>query len=97
MYLGRVIGTLVAQHKVASVQGSKLLLVEPVDHKRARAGTPLVACDVAQAGPGDLVFYVTGREAALALPEPFNPADATITGIVDEIDFDGQGEQGAPS
>lgn len=88
MYLGRVIGSLVAQRKVPSVEGIKLLLVQPLDHNRRDAGKPIVACDSVQAGPGHLVFYVTGREAALALPVPFNPADATITGIVDEIDLD---------
>jgi ethanolamine utilization protein EutN len=88
MYLGRVIGSLVARAKVPPVEGVKLLVVQPLDHHGQEAGTPLVACDIAQAGPGDLIFYVTGREAALALPEPFNPADATITGIVDEIDVE---------
>jgi ethanolamine utilization protein EutN len=88
VYLGRVIGSLVAQRKVPPVEGIKLLVVQPLDHDGAQAGRPLVACDTVQAGPGQLIFYVTGREAALALPEPFNPADATITGIVDQIDAD---------
>jgi microcompartment protein CcmK/EutM len=88
MYLGRVIGTLVARSKVPPVEGIKLLWVQPLDQHCADAGKPIVACDIAQAGPGQIVFYVTGREAALALPEPFNPADATITGIVDEIDVE---------
>lgn len=88
MYLGRVIGSLVARRKVPPVEGIKLLWVQPLDHNCADTGKPVVACDIAQAGPGELIFYVTGREAALALPEPFNPADATITGIVDEIDLE---------
>jgi ethanolamine utilization protein EutN len=88
MYVGRVIGSLVAQRKVPPVEGIKLLVVQPLDHRLAEAGRPIVACDTAQAGPGQLIFYVTGREAALALPEPFNPSDATITGIIDEIDAD---------
>jgi microcompartment protein CcmK/EutM len=88
MYLGRVIGTLVARSKVSPVEGIKLLWVQPLDHHCADSGKPIVACDIAQSGPGQIVFYVTGREAALALPEPFNPADATITGIVDQIDVE---------
>jgi ethanolamine utilization protein EutN len=86
MYLGRVIGSLVARRKVPPVEGVKLLVVQPLDHNRDKAGKPIVACDAVQAGPGELIFYVTGREASLALPKPFNPSDATITGIVDEID-----------
>jgi microcompartment protein CcmK/EutM len=31
------------------------------------------------------VFYVKGREAANALPDPDNPADAAIVGIVDHV------------
>jgi len=88
MYLGRVIGRLVARAKVPPLEGIKLLVVQPLDHHQKEVGRPLVACDAVQAGPGELVFYETGREAALALPEPFNPADATITGIVDQIDVE---------
>jgi ethanolamine utilization protein EutN len=88
MYLGRVIGRLVARAKVPPVEGIKLLVVQPLDHHKKEVGRPIIACDIVRAGPGDLVFYETGREAALALPEPFNPADATITGIVDQIDVD---------
>lgn len=44
-----------------------------------------MACDTVQAGEGDLVIYEGGREAALALKDWFNPADAAVIGIVDEI------------
>jgi ethanolamine utilization protein EutN len=37
------------------------------------------------AGPGELVYYEGGREAALALRETFVPVDHTIIGIVDEV------------
>jgi ethanolamine utilization protein EutN len=85
MKLGKVIGTVVASNKVASLQGVKLLLVQPLDEKMQAVGEPVVACDTQQAGPGETVFYIGGREASLPLPDPFNPSDATITGIVDEI------------
>ena len=41
--------------------------------------------DTVSAAPGQLVFYVRGREAAVALANPENPADAAITGIVDDV------------
>jgi microcompartment protein CcmK/EutM len=44
-----------------------------------------VAIDLVSAAPGQRVFYVRGREAANALPDPDNPADAAIVGIVDEV------------
>ena len=50
------------------------------------SGTPLVACDTVQAGTGDLVIYEGGREAALALDNWYNPSDAAVIGIIDQLD-----------
>jgi ethanolamine utilization protein EutN len=85
MKLGRVIGTVVCTRKVDSFEGVRLLLVQPLDERLANAGDPLVACDTVQAGPGDVVYYEGGREAALGLDNWFNPSDATIMGIVDRV------------
>jgi len=87
MLLGKVIGTVVATRKVESWEGVKLLLVQPLTEKLEESGEPLVACDTVQAGPGDIVFYEGGREAALGLKDWFNPSDATIMGIVDRVDL----------
>ena len=46
----------------------------------------VVAGTTAQAGPGELVFIIASREAALALPETFVPVDHAIVGIVDDVD-----------
>ena len=87
MQFGRVIGTLVATRKADGLEGVKFLVVQPLDKHRQPAGEPLVAADgTAQAGPGELVFMIYSREAALALEEWFVPVDAAITGIVDEVD-----------
>ncbi|MFN7133935.1 MAG: EutN/CcmL family microcompartment protein, partial [Myxococcales bacterium] len=67
MYLGRVIGTVVATVKYEGLEGRKLLMVELLDHHRKPTGATEVAVDTAQAGPGDTVFLVGSREAALAL------------------------------
>jgi ethanolamine utilization protein EutN len=37
------------------------------------------------AGPGELIYYEGGREAALALDPWFVPVDHTIIGIVDGV------------
>ena len=87
MHIGRVIGTVVATRKLAPLRGSKLLIVQPLSPKGKEAGRPLVAVDTVRAGPGDLVYYVRGREAAHTLEEKFNPADAAIMGIVDRVDM----------
>lgn len=83
MYLARVIGNVVASRKYAGLEGSKLLLVQPLDVDENPDGAPHVAADVAQAGEGDLVTCVGSREAALACDPSFVPVDAAIIGIVD--------------
>ncbi len=85
MRLGRVIGSVVCQKKEPALEGMKLLLVVAVDEHGGAYGEPFVACDAVQAGPGDLVLWEGGREAALALPNWFTPADSTVMGIVDEV------------
>ncbi len=86
MKLGRVIGRVVCTQKVESLEGLKLLLVQPVDETGKDAGNPLVAFDTARAGEGDLVFFESGKEGAQANPNGwFNPADAAIIGIVDAV------------
>ena len=88
MNLARVIGTVVATQKYEGLEGIKLLIVQPLDRDRRPAGDPVVATDAtAQAGPGELVFVIGGREAALALPETFVPVDHSVVGIVDEVDL----------
>lgn len=89
MYLGRVIGTVVASRKYAGLEGAKLLVVQPVDHAGKPTGDAQVAVDTAQAGHGDLCYLTGAREAALALPESFVPVDAAIIGIVDAVDAPG--------
>jgi len=85
MHLGRVIGNLTATRKYPELKGEKFLIVEPLDHSLQRCAPPVVATDVAQAGDGDIVYFVTGREASLALDFYYVPVDATIVGIVDDV------------
>ncbi len=87
MYLGTVIGTCVATRKVEGLSGIRLLVVQPMDEHWKPSGNPQVACDTVQAGPGDRVYLVGSREAALALEESFVPVDAAIVGIVDSVDL----------
>ena len=85
MYLGKVIGTVVAERKAAGLESCKLLHVQPLDENRKASGPKQVAVDTVRAGPNDLVFLVGSREAALALEQTFAPVDAAIVGIVDDL------------
>lgn len=85
MYLGQVIGTVVAERKYEGLQGHKLLLVQPLDEQRRPSGPKEVAVDTVRAGDGDFVFLVASREAALAIQPSFVPVDAAIIGIIDDM------------
>ncbi|MFZ5786301.1 MAG: EutN/CcmL family microcompartment protein [Acidobacteriota bacterium] len=86
MYLGRVIGTVVAERKVEGLDGIKLLVVQPLNHRHEPTGEPIVAADTVRAGPGELVYLTQAREAAQALENAFVPVDAAIIGIVDALE-----------
>jgi ethanolamine utilization protein EutN len=83
--LARVVGTVVARRVYAGLADKKLLVLEPLDHQQRVVGERFVAVDTVMAGPGELVFFVGSREAALGLEPWFVPVDATIVGIVDSL------------
>jgi ethanolamine utilization protein EutN len=63
-----------------------MLLVQPLDRSGEPEGRAIVAADSTRmAGPGELVCYEGGREAALALEPSFVPVDHAIIGIVDDV------------
>ena len=84
MLLGRVVGTVVPCVVYEGLAGVPMLIVQPLDKAGTPKGGTLVAADATRmAGPGELVYYEGGREAALALDPWFVPVDHTIIGIVD--------------
>lgn len=87
MYLARVIGKVIASQKEMSLKGGKFLIIQPVSHKEKNKGTPVVALDVTQAGLGDLVYYVKGKEASFPWHIPEAPIDICIVGIVDRVEL----------
>ena len=90
MQLGRVIGTVVPCVRYQGLEGVPFLFVQPLDRTGARKGKPLVAADTTKmAGPGELILYEGGREAALALETWFVPVDHAIIGIVDHVGREG--------
>lgn len=83
MELARVIGRVVATIKYETLEGIRLLVIQPQDAAGDPQGDPIVAADALQAGPGDLVSWVTGREACLTFEPKFAPVDAAVVSIVD--------------
>ena len=80
MYLGKVIGRVVATVKNEMLEGKKLLLV-----RRLPNGPAVVAVDAVGAGAGETVYVCRGREAAFAFKPEEVPTEATVVAIVDMI------------
>jgi ethanolamine utilization protein EutN len=88
MKLGRVFGTVTPCRVYEGLESVPMLLVQPLDKHRKAVGEPIVTADSTRmAGPGELVYYESSREAALALDPWFVPADDTIVGIVDDVHY----------
>ena len=85
MHLARVVGTVWATRKVETLRASRFLVVQPLTHRLEPKGRPVVAVDTVSAAPGQIVYFVKSRVAAKALSERFNPVDAAIVGIVDDL------------
>ncbi len=91
MKAARILGRVVCSSKVKSVEGLKLLLIQPLEWSGEESGEPIVATDTVGAGAGELVFWVAAKEAALAFGgnslEDIPPVDAAIVGIVEGVNF----------
>lgn len=86
MLLGKVIGTVVPCEIYEGLAGVPMLLVQPLDKEGKPKGRAIVAADATRmAGPGELIYYEGGREAAMALEPWFVPIDHAIIGIVDGV------------
>ena len=86
MLLGRVIGTVVPSVVYQGLESVPMLWIQPVDKSGQPKGSPIVAADSTRmAGPGELVYYEGGREAALSLDPSFVPIDHAVIGIVDDV------------
>jgi ethanolamine utilization protein EutN len=84
MLLGRVIGVVVPCVVTEGLQGVPMLLLQPLDREGNPKGRTLVVADPTRmAGPGEIVTYEGGREAALLLDPWFVPVDQAVVGIVD--------------
>ncbi len=85
MNLGRIEGTVVASQKDESLKGVRLLIIQPITEDLVAYGSPIIAADPISVRPGDVVMWVSSREASLALENKFAPVDAAVVGIVDHV------------
>ena len=85
MYLGRVVGCVWATIKNASLEGQRLLVVQPLTPDLHKTGKRIVCLDCTGAGAGETVYWVRGREASFPFLPKELPVETTIVGIVDSI------------
>ena len=97
MRLGRVVGKLWCSVKDESLEGRKLLVIQPITADGKDVGNELVALDAIGAGARETVYWCRGREAALAFRPDHVGSDASVVGIVDTLNASAAAPQeGAP-
>jgi ethanolamine utilization protein EutN len=94
VFVGKVVGQVWASKKVPTLEGFKLLLVEPL--RRAEAGGPpdspredlvVVADATIGAGVGEYVVVAYGKAARVCLGRGQDiAAEAAVAGVVDELE-----------
>jgi len=93
MRLGIVRGHVVLHTAVPELLGTRLVIVEPVTAANLAAGNgqgggkALVVADHLDPGPGQMVAFVEGREAANPYHPGKAPVDAYCALLVDAADF----------
>jgi microcompartment protein CcmK/EutM len=89
MLLGRVMGTVVASRKEATLEGLKLPLVRPCEVDGKPHGAPVVCADAVGAGVGEVVLWAAGSSARQTQATTNRPVDATIMAVVDLVELEG--------
>jgi microcompartment protein CcmK/EutM len=89
VYLARVVGDVVATHRLEQLGGRKLLLIKRLDLDDKEEGTEIIALDVIGVGVGEKVLVVQEGNAARTLFRNDRiPAQAVVVGVIDRVDLD---------
>lgn len=86
MFVAKVIGNVVSTIKCEDLNGTKLLVIQPLDSHK---DSSIIAVDCIGAGCGEMVLVVhEGGSSRMMyntpLDKPNAPIDAVIVGIVDD-------------
>jgi microcompartment protein CcmK/EutM len=90
MILAEVVGTVTSTRKDASIDGLKLMAVQPLGSDLKPQGSVLVAVDSVGAGVGETVLIVSGSSARYTAVTSGKPSDSAILAIVDLIEAGGR-------
>jgi ethanolamine utilization protein EutN len=89
MRIARVLGNVVCTIKNPELHARKLMVIQPLDGSLKNTGKPMIAIDSVGAGPGEIVIWCRGQEAAFPFSPENVPTDCTITGIIDRVNNEG--------
>jgi ethanolamine utilization protein EutN len=87
MRIGKIVGNVISTRKDPKLEGFKLLIVQPVSPDGKKEDNYIVAVDTVQAGSGEEVIVVQGSSARMANGMEERPVDASIIGIIDNINI----------
>jgi ethanolamine utilization protein EutN len=86
MQIGRVVGKVWATMKNQSLEGKRLLIVQPLTPELSETGKKIICADAMGAGAGELIYWCRGKEASFPFRPDEVPTEATIVGIIDKVD-----------
>lgn len=87
MILAKVTGVVWATQKDPTLEGHKILIVQPLDLENQLTGSSLLALDRVDAGEGDRVLInKEGSGARLMYQSNQIPVQAVVVAIVDRVD-----------
>ena len=86
MLVGRVVGNVWATKKDPTLEGMRMLMVQPLALGDAPSDEVVVAADPIGAGPGELVLVAFGRAARTVLGTQDAGWQVAVVAIVDDVD-----------
>lgn len=90
MNLAKVCGTVVSSSRGDEILNARFLMIEGCTPAGKCLGDFLVALDLVDARPGDVVLVAQGSSCRWTFATEGQPVDTLIVGIVDSIDSRGE-------
>lgn len=87
MYVGIVVGSVVATRKNDDLVGHKLLIVQKVKPDGVKLESLEVSVDSVGAGKGEYVLVATGEPAKYVFGTSEISIDSAIVGIIDSMEY----------
>jgi len=89
MYMGKVVGNVVATTKDESLEGHKMLVVSRLDEHLKSISRTEVSIDTVGAGIGEYVLITGGSSARITSGNNKSSVDSAIVAIIDTVEIEG--------